>query len=114
MTRAAGVGSIQRKADQAAYSGEPVAQALLAWYDRERRVLPWRSTPGETADPYRVWLSEIMLQQTTVKAVLPCYAAFLRRWPDVNALARAELGEVLGAWAARGFADPTARRPCHL
>jgi A/G-specific adenine glycosylase len=94
---------MQRKADRAARVGEPVAQALLAWYDRERRVLPWRSAPGETADPYRVWLSEIMLQQTTVKAVLPRYAAFLRRWPDVAALARAELGEVLGAWAGLGY-----------
>lgn len=80
-----------------------IAPALLAWYDRERRVLPWRVAPGETADPYRVWLSEIMLQQTTVKAVLPRYAAFLRRWPDVNALARAELGEVLAAWAGLGY-----------
>jgi A/G-specific adenine glycosylase len=94
---------MQEKADQAAHVGEPVAQALLAWYDRERRVLPWRSAPGETADPYRVWLSEIMLQQTTVKAVLPRYAAFLRRWPSVAALARAELGDVLGAWAGLGY-----------
>ena len=80
-----------------------IAEALLAWYDRERRVLPWRSAPGATPDPYRVWLSEIMLQQTTVKAVLPRYAAFLRRWPDVKALARAELGEVLAAWAGLGY-----------
>ena len=80
-----------------------IAVALLAWYDRERRVLPWRSAPGETPDPYRVWLSEIMLQQTTVKAVLPRYGAFLRRWPDVEALARAELGEVLAAWAGLGY-----------
>jgi A/G-specific adenine glycosylase len=94
---------MQEKADQAAHVGEPVAQALLAWYDRERRVLPWRSAPGKTADPYQVWLSEIMLQQTTVKAVLPRYTAFLRRWPNVNALARAELGEVLGAWAGLGY-----------
>jgi A/G-specific adenine glycosylase len=82
---------------------QEIAGALLAWYDRERRVLPWRSAPGETPDPYRVWLSEIMLQQTTVKAVLPRYAAFLRRWPDVEALARAELGEVLAAWAGLGY-----------
>ena len=58
---------------------------------------------GETPDPYRVWLSEIMLQQTTVKAVLPRYDLFLRRWPDVQALARAELGEVLAAWAGLGY-----------
>jgi A/G-specific adenine glycosylase len=80
-----------------------IAVALLAWYDRERRVLPWRSAPGETADPYQVWLSEIMLQQTTVKAVLPRFGAFLRRWPDVKALACAELGQVLAAWAGLGY-----------
>jgi A/G-specific adenine glycosylase len=95
---------MQRKAAQGASPARDcIAQALLAWYDRERRVLPWRSTPGETPDPYQVWLSEIMLQQTTVKAVLPRYGAFLRRWPDVNALARAELGEVLAAWAGLGY-----------
>ena len=83
--------------------GESIAEVLLAWYDRERRHLPWRADPGETPDAYKVWLSEIMLQQTTVKAVLPRYALFLRRWPDVAALARAELGEVLGAWAGLGY-----------
>jgi A/G-specific adenine glycosylase len=104
MTSAPGVRSVQRKASQPAYpDGARVAHALLAWYDRERRVLPWRAAPGETPDPYKVWLSEIMLQQTTVKAVLPRYAVFLRRWPDVNALARAELGEVLAAWAGLGY-----------
>jgi A/G-specific adenine glycosylase len=82
---------------------KPIAAALLAWYDRERRILPWRAAPGERQDPYKVWLSEIMLQQTTVKAVLPRYALFLRRWPDITALARAELGEVLGAWAGLGY-----------
>jgi A/G-specific adenine glycosylase len=79
------------------------ARALLAWYDRERRILPWRAAPGIAPDPYRVWLSEIMLQQTTVKAVLPRYADFLRRWPDVTALAAAELGEVLAVWAGLGY-----------
>jgi A/G-specific adenine glycosylase len=79
------------------------APALLAWYDRERRILPWRAAPGVAPDPYRVWLSEIMLQQTTVKAVLPRYASFLRRWPDVTALAAAELGEVLASWAGLGY-----------
>ncbi|MEX2166743.1 MAG: A/G-specific adenine glycosylase [Methyloceanibacter sp.] len=79
------------------------AKALFAWYDRERRHLPWRAPPRARQDPYKVWLSEIMLQQTTVKAVLPRYALFLRRWPDVQALARAELGEVLAAWAGLGY-----------
>ena len=82
---------------------EDYARVLLAWYDRERRLLPWRAAPGVTSDPYRVWLSEIMLQQTTVKAVLPRYTDFLRRWPDVTALAGAELGEVLAAWAGLGY-----------
>ncbi len=79
------------------------AGKLLAWYDRERRHLPWRAAPGMAADPYRVWLSEIMLQQTTVKAVIPRYALFLQRWPHVTALAGAELGEVLAAWAGLGY-----------
>lgn len=83
--------------------GASAAAAVLAWYDREKRELPWRTAPGDEPDPYRVWLSEIMLQQTTVKAVLPRYALFLRRWPDVEALAKAELGEVLAAWAGLGY-----------
>ena len=58
-----------------------MARALLAWYDRHRRSLPWRAKPGIAADPYHVWLSEIMLQQTTVPAVKPYYETFLRRWP---------------------------------
>jgi A/G-specific adenine glycosylase len=80
-----------------------IADAVLAWYDRDRRRLPWRAEQGESPDPYRVWLSEIMLQQTTVKAVLPRFDLFLRRWPDVAALARVELGEVLAAWAGLGY-----------
>jgi A/G-specific adenine glycosylase len=79
------------------------AQALLDWYDRERRNLPWRVKPGRRADPYRVWLSEVMLQQTTVKAVIPYYEAFLRRWPTVEALAAANLDDVLAAWAGLGY-----------
>ena len=76
---------------------------LLAWYDRHARVLPWRARRGERADPYRVWLSEIMLQQTTVKAVGPYYARFLLRWPTVNALAKASLDDVLRVWAGLGY-----------
>src|SRR5499426_4042022 len=78
-------------------------EALLAWYDRHRRVLPWRSRAGETADPYRVWLSEIMLQQTTVKAVGPYFLRFVARWPDVGVLAAAPLEDVLRAWAGLGY-----------
>jgi A/G-specific adenine glycosylase len=76
---------------------------LLAWYDRHRRTLPWRAVPPERADPYRVWLSEIMLQQTTVKAVVPYYQRFLARWADVAALAAAPLEEVLKTWAGLGY-----------
>jgi A/G-specific adenine glycosylase len=75
----------------------------LAWYDRHRRKLPWRAPPGQRTDPYRVWLSEIMLQQTTVKAVAPYYARFLQRWDDVRALAAAPLDDVLRAWAGLGY-----------
>ncbi len=79
------------------------ARDLLAWYARHRRDLPWRARPGETADPFRVWLSEIMLQQTTVAAVAPYFARFLARFPDVQTLARAEQGEVLALWAGLGY-----------
>jgi A/G-specific adenine glycosylase len=93
----------RRAASHASHRGESIPDALLAWYDPERRHLPWRAVPHERPDPYRVWLSEIMLQQTTVKAVLPRYELFLRRWPDVKALAEAELGDVLAAWAGLGY-----------
>jgi A/G-specific adenine glycosylase len=81
----------------------PAAADLLAWYDRHRRTLPWRAAPGERADPYRVWLSEIMLQQTTVKAVAPYFARFVARWPHVRALAAAPLEDVLRLWAGLGY-----------
>ncbi|HWA42639.1 MAG TPA: A/G-specific adenine glycosylase [Hypericibacter adhaerens] len=79
------------------------APALLAWYDRHRRDLPWRARPGERPDPYHVWLSEIMLQQTTVATVGPYYARFLQRWPTVAALAAADLDAVLHAWQGLGY-----------
>ena len=95
---------MQRRATSRAGDCEAsIADALFAWYDRERRQLPWRAEPGEAPDPYKVWLSEIMLQQTTVKAVLPRYGLFLRSWPNVSALANADLGEVLAAWAGLGY-----------
>jgi A/G-specific adenine glycosylase len=81
----------------------PLAARLLSWYDRHRRDLPWRSPPGEYADPYRVWLSEIMLQQTTVPAAAPYFRAFTERWPGVGDLAAASLDEVLVAWAGLGY-----------
>src|SRR6516164_5625926 len=83
--------------------GQPRAADLLAWYDRHRRVLPWRAPAGKRPDPYRVWLSEIMLQQTTVRAVALYYAKFLQRWPDLPALASASLDDVLTAWAGLGY-----------
>ena len=76
---------------------------MLAWYARHRRSLPWRAEPGEVATPYRVWLSEIMLQQTTVTAVIPYYERFLRRYPTVQALAAAADGDVMAAWAGLGY-----------
>jgi A/G-specific adenine glycosylase len=76
---------------------------LLAWYDRHRRKLPWRPLPGVAADPYRVWLSEIMLQQTGVKTVGPYFEKFVARWPSVDALGRASLDDVLRMWAGLGY-----------
>ncbi|MGL4975072.1 MAG: A/G-specific adenine glycosylase [Bosea sp. (in: a-proteobacteria)] len=81
----------------------PESADLLVWYDRQRRSLPWRAEPDEVADPYRVWLSEIMLQQTTVAAVKPYFAAFLARFPTVQALANAPSEEVMQAWAGLGY-----------
>ncbi|MHB2166943.1 A/G-specific adenine glycosylase [Alsobacter sp. R-9] len=86
---------------QAGTSPDPLA--LLAWYDRHARTLPWRARPGETADPYRVWLSEIMLQQTTVRAVVPYFERFLRLFPTVEALAGAPTDAVMKAWAGLGY-----------
>jgi len=85
-----------------------VADRLLAWYDRHARELPWRTGPAEIAkgarpDPYRVWLSEIMLQQTTVAAVKDYFAKFTKTWPDVAALAAASEDDILKAWAGLGY-----------
>ena len=81
-----------------------LAAPLLAWYDRHHRSLPWRSPPGTPPmDPYRVWLSEIMLQQTTVPAVIPYFLKFTARWPRVQDLAAAPVDEVMEAWAGLGY-----------
>jgi len=86
-----------------ASSGMTAAQ-LLDWYDVHARDLPWRARPGEPLpDPYRVWLSEVMLQQTTTAAVIPYFAEFTRRWPTVEALASAEQADVMAAWAGLGY-----------
>ena len=85
------------------YSGD-IAAALLAHYDVHARTLPWRAMPGAPApDPYRVWLSEVMLQQTTVAAVIPYFQAFTSRWPGFAALASAEDADVMAAWAGLGY-----------
>jgi A/G-specific adenine glycosylase len=88
---------------RAALKRRPLAHRLLAWWDANRRDLPWRAAPGETPDPYRVWLSEVLLQQTTAAAAAPYYARFLQRWPRVEALAAASLDEVIEAFAGLGY-----------
>ena len=80
-----------------------LSEVLLPWYDAHRRNLPWRYAPGVTADPYRVWLSEIMLQQTTVATVIPYFEKFTSAWPTVGDLAKAPLDDVLLAWAGLGY-----------
>lgn len=79
------------------------ADSLLRWYDRHRRRLPWRAEPGTTPDPYLVWLSEIMLQQTTVTAVIPYYERFVACFPTIGSLAAAPLDDVLSLWAGLGY-----------
>ena len=80
-----------------------VSALLLVWYDRHRRDLPWRALPGEAADPYRVWLSEVMLQQTTVATVRPRFADWVARWPTLASLAAADEAAVMAAWAGLGY-----------
>jgi A/G-specific adenine glycosylase len=92
-----------RPRKRASHRALPRGSDLLAWYDRHRRVLPWRAAPGERPDPYRVWLSEIMLQQTTVRAVAPYFTRFVTRWPQLQALAAAPLDDVLRLWAGLGY-----------
>lgn len=85
------------------------AHRILCWFDAHARILPWRLAPGlplplgDPDWPYRVWLSEIMLQQTSVTAVKPYFATFITRWPSVGALAAAEDADVMAAWAGLGY-----------
>lgn len=90
--------SMARKGPESSRSSQ-----LLAWYDANARVLPWRARGTAVADPYRVWLSEIMLQQTTVQAVKAYFEKFVALWPTVEALATAPLDDVLKAWAGLGY-----------
>lgn len=96
-----GAAARRKKSPDHAEAGR--ASALLDWYDRHRRRLPWRALPGHGSDPYRVWLSEIMLQQTTVKAVGPYFEKFTARWPTIVALGSASLDDVLRMWAGLGY-----------
>ena len=84
---------------------DSAAREILAWYDANARSMPWRHRPGapDRADPYRVWLSEIMLQQTTVAMATPYFEKFTRRWPTVETLAAADDAEVMSAWAGLGY-----------
>jgi len=82
---------------------QPLASSLVDWYDQHRRILPWRALPGQKANPYFVWLSEIMLQQTTVGAVGPYFQKFIRRWPVIEKLAKARRDDVLRMWAGLGY-----------
>ena len=85
-------------------SAVTIPELLLGWYDVHHRSLPWRNVPGRPApDPYRVWLSEVMLQQTTTAAVAPYFTKFVARWPNVHALAAADEGAVMAAWAGLGY-----------
>ncbi len=84
-------------------SVKALQKQLLAWFDHSRRVMPWRAVKGKTPNPYHVWLSEIMLQQTTVAAVGPYFIKFVHKWPTVQKLAAADLDDVLAAWAGLGY-----------
>jgi A/G-specific adenine glycosylase len=97
------VGAVAQKQLPLRPAGQETVRALLAWYDAERRDLPWRYGPRKKADAYRVWLSEIMLQQTTVKAVIPYFEKFVTRWPTVRDLASAPEEHVLQMWAGLGY-----------
>lgn len=90
--------------DNVRTEGAGIASRLLDWYDANARTLPWRAPPGaNAADPYRVWLSEIMLQQTQVATVIPYFNRFTARWPDFEAFAAAEDADVMSAWAGLGY-----------
>jgi A/G-specific adenine glycosylase len=82
---------------------EGFQEALLEWYDHSGREIPWRYKGGAWADPYRVWLSEIMCQQTTVQAVIPYFMKFTTLWPDISALAAAPVEEIMKHWAGLGY-----------
>ena len=83
-----------------------ISAKLLRWYDANRRELPWRVAPGEDVDPYRVWVSEIMLQQTQVNTVIPFYNAWIRKFPTLNDVANASDEEIFKSWEAPNSSTP--------
>lgn len=89
--------------DRLGRDGVALRRSLLAWYGRHGRELPWRRSPGDRDDPYRVWISEIMLQQTQVKTVLPYYQRWCDRFPTVESVAAADLQDILKAWEGLGY-----------
>jgi A/G-specific adenine glycosylase len=95
--------SVAKSANRGGAKRLKLQRSMLDWYDAGRRDLPWRAAPGQQADPYHVWLSEIMLQQTTVATVGPYFHNFLDRWPDIHALAAAPLDDVLHGWQGLGY-----------
>ena len=96
MNQHVGTAALERKRDA-------IVARTLHWWDRARRALAWRAEPGETVDPYRVWLSEVLLQQTTAQAVTPYFRTFVARWPTVDALAAAPIEAVISAFAGLGY-----------
>ncbi len=97
------MGGVQPRASDGRSAAATLIDRLLAWYDRDRRRLPWRAEPGSAAEPYHVLLSEFMLQQTTVATVRRRFAGFLARFPSLDALAAADQAEVLHAWQGLGY-----------
>lgn len=82
---------------------EKLQNRLLAWFDQHRRVMPWRAVKGKLPNSYHVWLSEIMLQQTTVATVGPYFQKFIKKWPTLKSLASSDIDDVLAAWAGLGY-----------
>lgn len=93
----------KQKSPSKEYDNRLILESLLSWYKKHKRDLPWRVKSGVKPDPYKIWLSEIMLQQTTVQTVKPYFEKFVRRWPTIQGLAKASQEEVLAVWAGLGY-----------
>lgn len=103
MKRSLSFSNTNVKAGVGALPVKVLSTQLLRWYDKNRRVMPWRSLPGVAPNPYHVWLSEVMLQQTTVATVGPYFQKFIKRWPELKDLARASLEDIMKMWAGLGY-----------